>query len=943
MQKKMITFIITLSMLSPMFAFGSINIPDELERVDQVLEKGVENIYRDQKVKDGLPYWNYGYYLGSFHTSIYLLYYFYFYGINNDGIPNNLEHFRKILKSEQYPDGSWKDFRDHNFDSGILDATILNYFVLKLMGEPVDSDMMTKARKYVLDRGGVEASTFLSKFTLAVFNNYPWEKVPSIPDVLLNNVKLENFAQWIAPNFYPVFYMRKQQMTASSFKIPEFMAKGQTVLEQASRFDISELFFKRPVAKHAGKVKKALDSKGYYSKKLKMDKADRKVLTYFLRPEGQLPHGSWGAYGPATAMGVLILKDLLKQMGNKSEIRISKGLVVDRELIEQKIKKGLDYLAKMSTDAQYGNYHGLQSYGNFWDTALITNALLEVARTNDLQNPGQNILKFEQQKLRKVGDYLLMAQGPDGGFAFGHDFQTMTDADDSAEIILAFAKLGPLGRKQENNKYREAVKRSFMWLAQLRSDDLGMPAFESRASRKHPLAFIFRLFAPHGFIFDPSSADVSGHVLEAIGAMFDSYSDGKFVPDLINSPSHLPRLGHDLVQYLENTVIRDGDKVMWEGRWGVNYLYGTSAALNGLFKIKAYPQKLLALDDNPRLLDLGHTVMQSLKWIQNCQNKDGGYGETTESYDHIELACKGVSTPSQTSWALLAMASARIKGDSALDKAIQRAAGYLINEMNSKGEWTDNSAVGTGFPGFLYMKYLSYPKAFPMMALAKYKEWLLERARAGIDDDKSSRRETLQETFKYRKPVYDKPFGLNDCTPPKDENNDFDQTVEYFQCVSDRLQCKSNGKTAYLENLMFKTMDAERDRDFSTNARKWFNRVNIAFAKKLDAKFMELGRDNPLIGLGKVCRAVQKTLFKAHGEVFSRYGFCNGARKEKLVGNIYDGQAITLEKGDYKKWLKLIGKTFFTTNPAQTLSKEALKSGREMAEFIFCALLPLID
>ena len=40
---------------------------------------------------------------------------------------------------------------------------------------------------------------------------------------------------------------------------------------------------------------------------------------------------------------------------------------------------------------------------------------------------------------------------------------------------------------------------------------------------------------------------------------------------------------------------------------------------------------------------------------KSCQNEDGGWGETVASYDDPSLRGKGVSTPSQSAWALLGL------------------------------------------------------------------------------------------------------------------------------------------------------------------------------------------------------------------------------------------------------------------------------------------------
>ena len=51
-------------------------------------------------------------------------------------------------------------------------------------------------------------------------------------------------------------------------------------------------------------------------------------------------------------------------------------------------------------------------------------------------------------------------------------------------------------------------------------------------------------------------------------------------------------------------------------------------------------------------------VLQAERWIIEHQNDDGGWGESCASYMELELAGKGVSTASQTAWALMALLTA---------------------------------------------------------------------------------------------------------------------------------------------------------------------------------------------------------------------------------------------------------------------------------------------
>jgi len=135
----------------------------------------------------------------------------------------------------------------------------------------------------------------------------------------------------------------------------------------------------------------------------------------------------------------------------------------------------------------------------------------------------------------------------------------------------------------------------------------------------------------------------------------------------------------------------------------VNYIYGTWSVLRGL----------AAIGEDPR----HEYVQRAVRWLERHQNKDGGWGETCESYDDHEFAGVGQSTPSQTAWALLGLfAAGRTSGP-----AVVRGVDYLLRTQRDDGAWEDPFWNGTGFPRVFYLKYHLYAHYFPLWALGIYR------------------------------------------------------------------------------------------------------------------------------------------------------------------------------------------------------------------------------
>lgn len=190
-------------------------------------------------------------------------------------------------------------------------------------------------------------------------------------------------------------------------------------------------------------------------------------------------------------------------------------------------------------------------------------------------------------------------------------------------------------------------------------------------------------------MIDPNTADVTARVLEMLGSCDFSIDAG-----------NLQRA----INYLLHEQEPEG---CWFGRWGVNYIYGTSGALSALSVIA--PQTYQ------------YNIQQGAAWLVKCQNPDGGWGETCRSYDDPNLKGKGPSSASQTAWALIGLMAAGKASGKFAKLAIERGINYLLATQRVDGTWEEAEFTGTGFPGHFYLKYHLYQQYFPLIALSRYR------------------------------------------------------------------------------------------------------------------------------------------------------------------------------------------------------------------------------
>jgi squalene-hopene/tetraprenyl-beta-curcumene cyclase len=313
-----------------------------------------------------------------------------------------------------------------------------------------------------------------------------------------------------------------------------------------------------------------------------------------------------------------------------------------------------------------------------WDTAIAMVSLEEAGLPADHPRLVTAARWLMDHQILGPGDW--QHKDPDaepGGWAFEFLNDFFPDVDDTAFVLMALARVAyPDAKRQE-----QSMRLGLEWMVSMQNRDGGWGAFD----RDNDRTFLTHIpFADHNAMIDPSTADVTARVIECLG---------HFGWDAGN-----PRVRWAL-EFIKQDQNSEGP---WYGRWGVNYIYGTSSVLRAMEPI--------GMAQRPEF-------RRAAQWLRTVQNPDGGFGESIASYDDARLKGKGKSTASQTAWALIALLTCYGPEDAAVERAVD----YLVSKQNADGSWDEEEFTGTGFPQVFYLKYHLYRNSFPLYALARYR------------------------------------------------------------------------------------------------------------------------------------------------------------------------------------------------------------------------------
>jgi squalene-hopene/tetraprenyl-beta-curcumene cyclase len=584
----------------------------------------------------------------------------------------NRERFEKAgryILRRQNEDGGWSIY-----PGGLsnLSASVKSYFGLKLAGYTADHPALARARKKILDMGGVTEVNTFTKLYLCFFGQYDYDAVPAIPPEIVL------FPKWFWFNIYEISSWSRAMLVPLSIcyakkpfkKIPDEMGVEELFVGGRDKSRMHLHWSKKRISWRNFFL--VLDRIAHWAERvhirplrsLALKRAEKWMLERF-----EMSDGLAGIF-PSIMNSVIAMRCL--------------GYSVD----DPQVIRALDEFEKLGIEE--GDTFRMQPCSSpVWDTAY---ALFALGESGVPANDPRMVKCADwilQKQVRNAGDWKVKNKsGQPGGWYFEFNNEFYPDVDDTAQVCLALAQVEhPNGRYQ-----RESVQRAIDWVLSMQCRKGGWASFDKNNDR---MVFQYVPFADHNAMLDPATVDITGRVLEMLAA----YGYTKDHPAVKKA-----------IQFIRKEQEPDG---AWFGRWGVNYIYGTMLVLRGL--------EAIGVDHHEPY------VQSAAEWLRMVQNPDGGWGESCASYDDANLKGVGQSTPSQTAWAVMGLLAAN---DTRSD-CVARGIAYLLRSQKKDGSWDEGQYTGTGFPRVFYLLYHMYRQYFPLIALTTYKKVLAGEAGNG--------------------------------------------------------------------------------------------------------------------------------------------------------------------------------------------------------------------
>ena len=408
------------------------------------------------------------------------------------GKPERFQKCCNWILQHQNTDGGWGIYVDA---PSSVNASAKAYFALKLTGYKPDHPALVRARKKILEMGGVTEVNTFTKIYLCFLGQYDYDAVPAIPPEIVL------FPKWFWFNIYEISSWSRAILVPLSIcyakkplkKIPDEMGVEELFVggrdKSRMRLHWSEkliswrnffLVFDRLT--HLFEMVHVRPLRW-----LALKRAEQWMLERFEMSDGL------GAIYPSILNSIIAMRCL--------------GYSLD----DPQVIRALDEFEKLGIEEDE-TFRMQPCMSPVWDTAYALFALGEAGVPPNDPRMIKCADWILQKQVRTVGDWKVKnKEGQPGGWYFEFNNEFYPDVDDSAMVCLALGQVEhPNGRYQ-----RESVQRAIDWIFSMQCKSGGWASFDKDNTR---MVFEHIPFADHNAMLDPPTVDITGRILEMLAA-----------------------------------------------------------------------------------------------------------------------------------------------------------------------------------------------------------------------------------------------------------------------------------------------------------------------------------------------------------------------------------------------------------------------------------------